>query len=145
MEDMDDREGIPMSLLSALFVCATYGECKNALLNASKYDAEALFLYRIWDEIPEQKKFASTYIAILTQKNVNVEIKTPYDRYLLAVFFESKGMRGEAANEYFKICREARGLLGAETCFRAYRLGIKDAKQVMKKRFENNYYLYFVD
>jgi hypothetical protein len=44
-----------MSLLSALFICSTDGNCKNALLNAGLNDPEALFLYRIWDEIPDQK------------------------------------------------------------------------------------------
>ncbi len=134
-----------MSLLSALFVCSMNGGCKNALLNAAQNDPEALFLYRIWDEIPDQKNFSKTYISILTNKNVNIEVKNLYDTYLLAVFFQNNGLKEDASREYLKICKEGDGLFGAECCFRAYKLGRKEAKGILKTRYKNRYYLYFFE
>lgn len=134
-----------MSLLSALFVCSTDGGCKNALLNASKNDPEALFLYKIWDEIPDKKGFASIYLSILTNRNIAIEEKSLYDTYLLAVFFERKGSRDHAANKYYEICQKGEGLFAAECCYRAYKLGKKEAKGILKGRFKDKYYIYFLE
>jgi hypothetical protein len=129
-----------MSLLSALFICSTDGGCKNALLNASLNDPEALFLYKIWDEIPDQRTFASNYLLILTDREVKLEINTLYDRYLLAVMLERKNQKEKAAEEYYTICLKAKDLFSAECCYRAYKLGKKEAKEVLK-----GYYRYFLE
>jgi hypothetical protein len=129
-----------MSLLSALFICSTDGGCKNALLNAGLNDPEALFLYRIWDEIPDQKTFSSNYLSILTNREVKLEIRTLYDRYLLAVMLERKNQKEKAAEEYYIICSKAEGLLSAECCYRAYKLGKKGAGEFLK-----GYYRYFLE
>jgi hypothetical protein len=129
-----------MSLLSALFICSTDGNCKNALLNAGLNDPEALFLYRIWDEIPDQKTFSSNYLSILTNREVKLEIRTLYDRYLLAVMLERKNQKEKAAEEYYIICSNAEGLLSAECCYRAYKLGKKEAGELLK-----GYYRYFLE
>lgn len=130
-----------MSLLSALFICSTdEGGCKNALLNAGLNDPEALFLYRIWDEIPDQRAFSSNYLAILTNREVKLEIKTLYDRYLLAVVLERKNQKEKAAEEYYIICSKGEGLLSAECCYRAYKLGKKEAGEFLK-----GYYRYFLE
>jgi len=129
-----------MSLLSALFICSTDGNCKNALLNAGLNDPEALFLYRIWDEIPDQRTFSSNYLSILTNREVKLEIRTLYDRYLLAVMLERKNQKEKAAEEYYIICSNAEGLLSAECCYRAYKLGKKEAGELLK-----GYYRYFLE
>jgi hypothetical protein len=130
-----------MSLLSALFICSTDGGgCKNALLNAGLNDPEALFLYRIWDEIPDQRAFSSNYLSILTNRGVKLEIRTLYDRYLLAVMLERKNQKEKAAEEYYIICSKAEGLLSAECCYRAYKLGKKEAGEFLK-----GYYRYFLE
>ncbi len=129
-----------MSLLSALFLCSTDGGCKNALLNAGLNDPEALFLYKIWDDIPDQRTFASKYLSILTNREIVLEVKTLYDMYLLAIKFEKNGNKEEAANWYYEICSKAEGLFAAECCYRAYRLGKKEAGEKLK-----GYYRYFLE
>ncbi len=137
-----------MSLLfNALYLCYLEKGCKTALLQASKESAEAAFLYRVWDDIPDKKNFAYGYMTVLRGdfREDRFKVKSVYDRYVLAVFYERMGRKDRAAREYLKVCREAEGLFAAETCYRAYRLGIDSARVILKRRFPDTYYLYFVE
>lgn len=135
------------TLFNALYLCYIGRGCKSALLQAAQESAEAAFLYRVWDGIPDKRNFAYGYMRVLRGdfRRDEYEIKTPYDHYVLAVFYERMGKKDRAAREYMEVCKGAEGLFAAESCYRAYRLGIEAAKEVLKSRFPNTYYLYFVD
>ncbi len=134
-------------LFNAMYMCYLERGCKPALLQAAQKSAEASFLYRVWDGIPDKKNFAYGYMRVLRGdfKASEYRVKSPYDHYVLAVFYERAGKREKAAEEYMEVCKEAEGLFAAESCYRAYRLGKEEAKEVLKERFPNTYYLYFVD
>jgi len=137
-----------MSLLfNALYLCYLERGCKSALLQASKESAEAAFLYRVWDNIPDKKNFAYGYMMILRGdfREDRFRVKSVYDRYVLAIFYERMGKKDKAAREYLTVCREAEGLFAAETCYRAYSLGIDSARAILRRRFPDTYYLYFVE
>ncbi len=135
------------TLFNALYLCYIDRGCKSALLQAAHESAEASFLYRVWDGIPDKKNFAYGYMRVLRGdfKVSDYRIKTPYDHYVLAVFYERMGKREEAAKEYMEVCKKTEGLFAVESCYRAYRLGLKGAREVLKSRFPDTYYLYFVD
>ena len=135
------------SLFNALYLCYLGQGCKAALLQAAKKDAEAAFLYRVWDRIPDHKNFAYGYMKVLRGdfREREFEVKSIYDRYILAVFHERLGHRERAAREYMAVCEKAEGLFAAESCYRAYTLGLTSAKDVLKRRFPDTYYLYFTD
>ncbi|NPB03539.1 MAG: hypothetical protein GXO39_03905 [Thermotogae bacterium] len=134
------------ALFNALYMCYVGQGCRSALLQASQSSAEAAFLYRVWEQIPNKKNFAYGYMRILRGdfKISEFKLKSPYDHYVLGVFYEKVGRRKNAAHEYYTTCLKTKGLFAAESCYRAYRLGIDSAKVILKRRFPEHYYLYFV-
>ncbi|NPA80442.1 MAG: hypothetical protein GXO29_05285 [Thermotogae bacterium] len=134
------------SLLNALYLCVVGQGCKAALLQAARESSEAAFLYRVWDAIPDKKNFAFGYLRLergdFSPKDFKP--KSPYDHYILALFYERSGKAEKAAKEYYEVCRRTDGLFAAESCYRAYRLGVEEAKRVMKERFSSTYYMYFL-
>lgn len=129
-----------------MYICYLGTGCKAALLQASQKSAEAAFLYRVWDAIPNPKTFAYSYVLLLrgdfTPKGFKPE--SPHHEYVLAVYHERRGEREKAAGIYYKVCKRTEGLFAAENCYRAYRLGVKEAGEELLRRFPNTYYVYFL-